>query len=51
MHPIQSIGYPVHFQNSLEEIKKFISRGNYSKVFVLVDTNTEKDCLPLIKPY
>lgn len=51
MHPIQSIGYPVHFQNSLEEIKNFISGGKYSKVFVLVDTNTEKHCLPLIKPY
>ena len=50
MHPIQSIGYPVHFQNSLEEIKNFISAGNYSKIFVLVDTNTEKHCLPLIKP-
>lgn len=51
MHPIQSIGYPVHFQNSLAEIGKFIENGSYSKVFVLVDTNTEKHCLPIVKPY
>lgn len=51
MHPIQSIGYPVHFQNSLAEIRNLISRGKYSKVFVLVDSNTEKHCLPLLQPY
>lgn len=51
MRPIQSIGYPVHFENSLAEIQNFITQGNYSKVFVLVDTNTEQHCLPLIKPY
>ncbi|HXH99600.1 MAG TPA: 3-dehydroquinate synthase [Sphingobacteriaceae bacterium] len=51
MHPIQSIGYPVHFQNSLPEIKNFISNGNYSKIFVLADSNTEKHCLPLLQPY
>jgi 3-dehydroquinate synthase len=51
MHPIQSIGYPVHFENSLNEINSFITNGSYSKVFVLVDTNTEKHCLPLLQPH
>lgn len=45
MNPIQSIDYKIYFQNSLQELKSFITNNNYSKIFFLVDTNTEKHCL------
>lgn len=34
--------------DSIEEIEKFISTGNFSSVFILVDSNTRQFCLPLI---
>lgn len=49
MKPIQSISYPVVFENSLTELNHFITGRNYSKIFVLVDTHTEKHCLPLLQ--
>ena len=48
MSPIQSISYPIYFENSLQELKKFISASQYSKVFILVDSNTEIHCLPAL---
>jgi len=49
MKVIQSNTYPIHFQNSLQQLGKFISESHYSKVLILVDTNTEQHCLPLLK--
>lgn len=49
MTPIKSISYSVFFENSLQQLKKFLNEGNYSKVFVLVDSNTEIHCLPLLQ--
>lgn len=49
MKPIQSTGYPVIFENSLTELNHFITTRNYSKIFILVDTHTEKYCLPLLQ--
>ena len=46
MTSIKSIGYPIFFENSLQELSKFISESNYTKVFILVDSNTEIHCLP-----
>lgn len=51
MQAIQSIGYPVHFDNSFQELRTLISKTGYSKVFVLVDTNTEKFCFPALQPF
>jgi len=51
MQIIQSLTYPVHFENTLPELAGFIQQSAYSKVFVLVDTNTETHCLPLLQPF
>ncbi len=49
MKPIQSIGYSIFFENSLDELRSFLSAKKYSKIFILVDTNTEQHCLPLLQ--
>ncbi len=49
MKPIESISYPVIFENSLQELAAFLNKKNYSKVFVLVDSNTEIHCLPALQ--
>jgi len=49
MDTLQSINYPIFFENSLDELKKFVEQGNYSKYFVLTDENTGKYCLPLVQ--
>ena len=49
MKVIQSNTYPIHFQDSLQQLGEFISGNHYSKILFLVDTNTEQHCLPLLK--
>ncbi|MEJ7779995.1 MAG: 3-dehydroquinate synthase [Daejeonella sp.] len=49
MKPIESISYPIFFENSLQELKKFLSASNYTKIFILVDSNTEIHCLPILQ--
>ncbi|MES3018663.1 MAG: 3-dehydroquinate synthase [Bacteroidota bacterium] len=49
MKPINSISYPIFFENSLQELKNFISESKYTKVFILVDSNTETHCLPAVQ--
>jgi 3-dehydroquinate synthase len=49
MKAIESINYSVFFENSLQELKHFLLEKKYSKVFVLVDSNTEIHCLPLLQ--
>ena len=49
MKPIKSISYSVFFENSLGELRHFLNEKHYSKVFVLVDSNTEIHCLPLLQ--
>lgn len=49
MKPIKSISYSVFFENSLGELCQFLNEKHYSKVFVLVDSNTEIHCLPLLQ--
>ena len=34
--------------HSVQEIEKFISAGNFSSIFILVDSNTRQFCLPMI---
>jgi 3-dehydroquinate synthase len=49
MDTIYSNDYPIYFENSLNELVKFVEQGNYSRFFVLTDENTGKYCLPLLK--
>jgi len=49
MDTLYSINYPIYFDNSLDELVKFVDHGNYSRFFVLTDENTGKHCLPLLK--
>lgn len=49
MIPIKSISYSVFFENSLQQLKDFLNESKYSKVFVLVDSNTEIQCLPILQ--
>jgi len=49
MDTLYSIDYPIYFENSLDELVKFIDRGQYSRFFVLTDENTAKHCLPLLR--
>src|SRR5688500_1541487 len=49
MTPITSISYPIYFENSLQELNKFISESKYTKIFILVDSNTEIHCLPALQ--
>lgn len=49
MNTLNSISYPIYFENTIAELVKFIEKGNYSRFFVLTDENTAKHCLPVIR--
>ncbi len=49
MKTIQSNSYPIYFENSINELVKFIVQGNYSRFFILTDENTELHCLEALK--
>ena len=49
MDTIQSINYPIFFDNSINELVNFVKKANYSRFFILTDENTAKHCLPIIK--
>lgn len=50
MESIQSLAYEVHLEELAEAaLKQHIAKSDYSKVFVLVDENTKKHCLPLFR--
>ncbi len=50
MDSIISQSYEVHFgELAKAALKQHIAKSNYSKVFVLVDENTKKYCLPFFK--
>ncbi len=41
---------PVHYTNaSFEELNSYILKTDFSKIFILVDENTKKYCLPILK--
>ncbi|NCD71088.1 3-dehydroquinate synthase [Mucilaginibacter agri] len=46
---IESIGYNVYLQDSLNELANFVETGNYSKFFILTDEFTSVHCLPLVE--
>jgi len=49
MKTIQSDSYPIFFENSIAELKKFVQAGNYSRSFILTDEHTSVHCLPLVQ--
>ena len=52
MKVIYDKSYKVFFgENVLNHLAQTIINKAYSNVFVLVDENTEKHCLPILKPY
>lgn len=51
MDTIQSIDYPIFFDDSLAALTDFIKQGKYSRSFVLTDENTAKHCFPLLQQH
>ncbi len=50
MNSIQSTGYSVHFgDRAYQSLNDFLREVFYSKIFVLVDDNTRRHCLPVFK--
>ncbi|AXG71199.1 3-dehydroquinate synthase [Kordia sp. SMS9] len=46
MNSIQAANYLVHFNaNCYTHLNKHLANSNYSKIFILVDTNTHEHCL------
>ncbi len=45
MHPV------VYESQSFGELLKFLEERRYQKIFILVDENTEKYCLPILNPF
>ncbi|HRE76641.1 MAG TPA: 3-dehydroquinate synthase [Flavobacterium sp.] len=47
MQPIQATNYSVYFnQDCYTFLDSFLVENNYSKLFILVDSNTNENCLP-----
>lgn len=49
MQTIQSLDYQVYFEEDLASLETFIADRNYSQVLVLVDINTNDNCLPVLQ--
>ena len=49
MEVIESLGYQVYFDDTLASLEAFLAERSYSKIIVLVDTNTLDNCLPLFQ--
>ena len=48
MQSITAVDYAVHFNlDAFDALRRHLARTDYSKIFLLVDENTRKDCLPL----
>jgi 3-dehydroquinate synthase len=49
MSTIQSISYPIYFNNITDGLPQFIREGNYSQFFILTDEHTSQHCLPYLQ--
>ena len=49
MNTLQSINYPIYFNNIATELNKFIKEGKYSHFYILTDEHTSEHCLPLLR--
>ncbi|WP_323788838.1 3-dehydroquinate synthase [Psychroserpens sp.] len=48
MNSIETDTYKVHFNSKgYEELNRYIDDHNFSKIFILVDSNTHEHCLPV----
>lgn len=47
LEPIESLGYKIYFEERLDSLHTFVREGQYSKLLLLVDRNTEEFCLPV----
>lgn len=51
MQSIIASNYLIHFgQNGYNKLNSFLKEKNYSKIFILVDSNTNEFCLPSFLP-
>ena len=49
MQSILSTNYYVHFQdNAYQSLLAYLTDNFHSKIFILVDNNTQKHCLPIL---
>ena len=47
MKSIKSTSYSIHFNDSCyDELNAYLETSNFSKIFIIVDTNTHTHCLP-----
>ena len=52
MQSIQANNYPIYFnEKGYEALNLHLKKHNYSKIFILVDSNTNEYCLPKFLPY
>ena len=51
LETMNSLGYKIYFEERLDSLETLIREGNYSKVLILVDRNTEIHCLPLFQEF
>ncbi|MGZ3752666.1 MAG: 3-dehydroquinate synthase, partial [Mucilaginibacter sp.] len=51
MNTLNSISYPIYFNDTIAELAKFVEQGKYSRFFVLTDENTAEHCLPVIRKH
>ena len=49
MKIIELNDYKIYFDEELNSLKTFLSQNSYSKLFVLVDENTNQYCLPILQ--
>lgn len=52
MQSIQANGYPIYFnENGYEALNSHLAENKYSKLFIIVDSNTNEYCLSRFLPY
>ena len=51
MEQIKLADYSIFVGSIWQDLEDFLQQHNYSKIAVLVDHNTQKDCLPLLQQY
>lgn len=49
MQSLESLGYEVIFDSTLQAVSDFINSRSYSKIVILVDNNTQEMCLPILQ--
>ncbi|WP_348824849.1 3-dehydroquinate synthase [Flavobacterium aestuarii] len=51
MQSIEANNYPVHFnETGYERLNQHLKENKYSNIFIIVDTNTNEYCLPILLP-